>query len=30
MSAGSLALRLNSGINNLSLALAIEFVRADG
>ena len=25
MSAGSLALRLNSGINNLSLALAIEF-----
>lgn len=26
MSAGSLALRLNSGINNLSLALAIEFV----
>lgn len=26
MSAGALALRLNSGINNLSLALAIEFV----
>lgn len=28
MSAGSLALRLNSGINNLSLALAIEFVES--
>jgi hypothetical protein len=26
MSAGSLALRLNTGINNLSLAIAIEFV----
>jgi hypothetical protein len=28
MSAGSLALRLNSGINNLSLVLAIEFIES--
>ncbi|MBX7211124.1 MAG: hypothetical protein K1X78_22650 [Verrucomicrobiaceae bacterium] len=28
MSAGSLALRLNTGINNLSLALAIEFIES--